>query len=274
MNVNVHAAISAFIRTVLLFLLSANTVYSQFSIGAAPASMGYTGTALKNSSWAVFNNPAWISTEKKTVSFFVHRFAGLHELTDISASFSAPLPFGAAAAGIHRFGYDLYSEYRISTAYKKQLDSVHAGIVIAYHHVTIGGGYGSAGAAGISAGIGIELTQNIHLGIRSGYLNRPKLGNSDEPVTSAASAGFRYIISERAYLTGDIVKEPNFPLSGRAGFELQLSDAFCLRSGLSDQPSIYSFGVGYNTGAFAVNLGVQQNALLGLSAAMDFTLTF
>lgn len=272
MNLNVHAAISAFIRTVLLFFFTAGSVYAQFSIGAAQVAMGHTGTAIKNSYWAVFNNPAWVSTEKTALSFFAHRFTGIPELTDIAISFSTPLPFGTAGAGIHRFGYDLYSEQQISLAYKQELDAVHTAILLSYHHISIGGGYGSAGAPGILLGIGIEFSHKLHVGIRTDYLNRPTIGNSGERISHATSAGFRYSVSETAYITGDIVKDPDFPVSGRAGFELLLGNTLYLRSGVTARPSTYSFGFGYAPSALMVNLGIQQNDLLGLSAAMDITI--
>lgn len=274
MNVNDHAVISAILWTVMLFFITEGAVYSQFSIGAAPATMGHTGTALKHSSWAVFNNPAWISTEERTVSFFGYRFAGLSELTDMAASVTIPIPFGAAAAGIHRYGFDLYSEQRITAAFKKQLGAVHAGVTLAYHHVSIGGGYGSAGAAGVLAGFGIELGENLQLGILTGYLNRPKLGNSDEPVPAAAAAGIRYSVSDRAFITADVVRDPDFPLSARAGIEFKLIESLIVRTGLSGRPSSYGFGFGYNPGLFLVNLGVQQNHPLGLSTAMDLIVPF
>lgn len=274
MNVNVHAGISAILWTVMLFFITEGTVYSQFSMGAAPATMGHTGTALKHSSWAVFNNPAWLSTEERTVSFFGYRFAGLSELTDMAASVTIPVPFGAAGAGIHRYGFDLYSEHRVAAAFKKQLGSVHAGLTLVYHHVSIGGGYGSAGTAGVLAGFGIELGDNLQLGIRTGYLNRPKLGSFDEPVPASAAAGIRYDISDGAFVTADVVKDPDFPISARAGIEFKLIESLSLRSGLSGRPSSYGFGLGYNPGPFRVNLGVQQNHPLGMSAAMDLILPF
>lgn len=274
MNVNVHAGISAILWTVLLFFLTEGTVYSQFSMGAAPATMGHTGTALKHSSWAVFNNPAWISTDERTISFFGYRFAGLNELTDMAASVTIPIPFGAGAAGFQRYGFDLYSEQRVTAAFKKQLGAVHAGLTLVYHHVSIGGGYGSAGATGVLAGFGIELGDKLQLGIRSGYLNRPKLGSSDEPVSASAAAGIRYGVSERAFITTDIVRDPDFPLSARAGIEFRLIESLTVRTGLSGRPSSYGFGFGYNPGLFRVNLGVQQNHPLGLSTAMDLIIPF
>ena len=274
MNLNVHAGISAILWTVMLFFITEGTVYSQFSMGAAPATMGHTGTAIKHSSWAVFNNPAWISTEERTVSFYGYRFAGLSELTDMAASVAIPMPFAAVAAGIHRFGFDLYSEQRAVAAFKKQLGAVHAGLTLAYHHVTIGGGYGSAGAAGVLVGFGVEVGNKLQLGIRTGYLNRPKLGSSDEPVPASAAAGIRYDVSGRAFITADLVRDPDFPLSARAGIEFKLIESLIVRSGLSGRPSSYGFGFGYNPGLFRVNLGVQQNHPLGLSAAMDLIIPF
>ncbi|PWN08070.1 hypothetical protein [Rhodohalobacter mucosus] len=274
MNVNVHAGISAILWTVLLFFTAEGTVYSQFSMGAAPATMGHTGTALKHSSWAVFNNPAWISTKEQTVSFFAYRFSGLHELTDMAASVTIHVPFGAAAAGVHRFGFDLYSEQRIAAAFKKELGALHAGVSVVYHHVSIGGGYGTAGTTGVLAGIGIELTEQLQIAGRTGYLNRPELGSSNEPVYASTAAGIRYSVSERAYITADFVKDPDFPLSARAGIEFRLIESLTVRSGLSGRPSSYGFGFGYDPGPIRVNMGVQQNQPLGMSAAMDLIVPF
>ena len=269
MKVNLHAGISAILWTVLFFFVPEGKVYSQFSMGAAPATMGHTGAAIMNSSWAVFNNPAWISTDMRTVSFYGYRFAGMPELTDMAAVVAVPLQSGAVAAGIHRYGFDLYSEQRIAAAYKQHLGFVHAGLAVVYHHFSIGGGYGSAGTIGIVAGVGTELTNNLQIGLRSGYLNRPTLGNYEETIPSTLAAGIRYLVSERASLTADLVKDPDFPLSARAGIEFRLTESLLLRSGLSGKPESYGFGFGYDPGPFRVNLGVHQHYPLGLSAAMD-----
>jgi hypothetical protein len=274
MKVNVHAGISAFMWTVLLFFALHGTVYSQFSMGASPVSLGHTGTAIPESSWAIFNNPAWLSTEKRSVSFFGYRFAGFAELTDVAIAATLPFSMGTVAIGGHRYGYELYTEQRFTAAVKKRLDRMHTGVSLTYHHISIAGPYGSAGTIGINAGFGIQVTEHLILGARAMNVNRPSPGNSGESLPGELAAGLGFYFSENSFFTADLVKDPNFPPSFRAGLEMSLLGALAIRTGITNQPGSYSFGFGYNNHGWEVNTGIQQHNVLGLSAAMDLIIPF
>lgn len=274
MKVNVRANIMAFLWTVLLFFTINGTVYSQFSMGAASVSMGHTGTAMPASPWSAFSNPAWMSTDQSSVSFFGYRFSGFSELTDMAVSLTQPSAFGTFGLGAHRYGYEHFTEQRFIFAMKQHLDRVHAGLSLSYQHISFGESYGSAAAVGISFGLGIQVTETLSLGARAMHLNRPAYANSEELIPGELATGVGYKISNIAFLTADIVKDPDFPVSFRSGLSIEIVESLFIRSGITGKPSSYSFGFGYQPGDWQVNLGVQQHHALGLSAAMDFVYHF
>src|SRR5699024_7053112 len=110
-------------------------VKAQVVLGAREIAMGQATTALPGSGWAIFSNPAMMPEDRSTASFFAVRYYGLSEISDIAASVSYPTRIGVLAAGVHRYGYDLFNESRLRAGYKHSVLGFHFGAVANYSHV-------------------------------------------------------------------------------------------------------------------------------------------
>lgn len=248
--------------------------YCQTTIGARSVGIGQTGVALPDHQWAIFSNSSLMSTDERRISFYGFRYVGFSEISDLAASIQVPTRFGSIGAGFHRFGFDLFNQTHLRLGYKKQFKQFHAGLTVNYSHVQQGGGYGSAGAIGANLGIAAQILETLWLGARATNINQPAYGETDEYLPRDLAIGLSYFPSPRVMLTADAVKDVRFPMSLRAGAEVELIDGFRARAGMSTQPETYGGGFGYFTDRLQINIGVQQHVPLGLSPAVDLGVTF
>ncbi len=262
--------------TILFIITCTVNSYCQTTLGARPLALGQATTALPNNQWTVFENPAMLDEDQKSVSFFAIRYYGLPELTDVAAAIVYPTKIGVFAAGAHRFGDKLFSKSRIRVAYKNSWKDFHYGISVNYSHIKQGGGYGSIGAVGINIGLAAEVSKSLWIGAKATNINRPKYGTTindiDEDLPRNLSIGFSYRLSGVALFTADVVKDVNFPISFRSGVEVKIIDHLKARAGITTKPQTFSGGFGYLAKNWGMNLVIQkhENPVLGFSPGLDF----
>lgn len=264
----------ALLITVCIHFFGMASVHSQNTMGAKSLSMGQTGTALTESEWSLFSNVAMIPSQQNRVSFYGLRYAGLTEITDISTAVSLKSALGTLGAGIHRYGFDLFSETRLVVALKQSYGHIHAGGSLSYYHISQGGSYGSAGALGIHLGVAARISERVWVGARATNINQPSYARSEELLPRELAVGIHYRITETLLFTSDLVKDVLFPASVRTGLEVLLIGKLAARAGITTQPETVTFGFGYQTGSLQVNVGMQQHHQLGLSPALDIGLHF
>lgn len=262
----------------MLFVFSpAVKSHAQAVIGARELAMGQAITALPNTTWSVFGNPALMAEDRASVSFFGVRYYSFAEITDMAVSITYPTGIGVLAAGIHRYGFDLFNEKRLRLGYKNSFKGFHFGIILNYSHVMQGGGYGSAGAAGIDVGIAAAITPDLWIGAKATNINRPTYGSlNDEELPRNLSIGFSYRLSDIALFSTDIIKDVRFPISYRAGVEVRIIGGLMGRAGITTSPGTFSAGFGYKAEFWSANVAVQrhENLILGYSPAIDFKIVW
>lgn len=241
----------------------------QGEMGARELALGLSVTAMPNTDWSVFGNPAMMNRKEGGVSFYGVRYYGLSELTDAAVAVHTSTGLGAVGAGVHRYGFDLFDEKQFRLAYKNRLQEFHFGWALSYHHITQGGGYGSAGAVGIDIGIAASLFDNMWIAAKSTNINRPRWGGVED-LPRIQAIGISYGINDDFLLLGDIVKDVRFPVSYRSGLEVILLDALRMRAGVTTKPATVGIGLGYRTAFWKVNVAFQRHQILGISPGLDF----
>lgn len=261
------------IQLILLSLLvgSINPLLAQSQIGARGVALSNATTALNEYNWSIFSNPALINSEVTELGFYGLRNYGFAEITDIAAKITHPILEGVAGLGAHRYGDHLFSETRIRAAYKYTWNRLHAGLAVNYNHLSFGGPYGSGGAIGMDLGIAAELSNSLWLGAVATNFNQPQYQFEDasEDLARALSVGLSYTLGEQALFVFDVLKDVRFPTSYRGGVELEIVENLVGRIGVSTDPNTYSFGLGYQTPSWQVNIATQQHPFLGISPGFD-----
>lgn len=272
-----------------LIFVEAGSVYGQVVLGARAISLGQATTALPDDEWSVFENPAMISNQQRSVSFFGMRYYGLPDLTDVAAVVTYPTKIGVLGGGAHRYGNDLFSESRIRVTYKNDYQRFHYGIAINYNHVAISRGtssvnYGSYGAVGIDLGLAAKIIDGLWIGAKTTNVNQGQYGEVQlqdgsiyaEEVPRNLSIGLSYRLSGVALFTTDVIKDVSFPISYRAGVEIDIVENLKARAGITTSPQTFSGGFGYNTNSWGFNLVVQRHeeSALGYSPGLDFNISW
>lgn len=251
---------------------------AQALMGARELAMGQAVTALPNSSWSVFANPAMVDQKSRSVSFFGVRYYGFADITDMAAVVTFPVKVGVLGFGVHRYGDDLFSENRLRTTFKNSFQGFHYGLAVNYTHVIQGEGYGSMGALGFDVGISARILEQLWIGAKATNINQPQYGvyssNIEEEPPRELSIGLSYRLSDIALITSDAVKDVRFPLSYRAGLEITLFEELKGRAGITTEPQTFALGFGYVSEFWAINVGVQQheNPVLGISPGLDLNI--
>jgi hypothetical protein len=257
-------------------------VNAQATLGARPVALGRATTALPNSPWSVFENPAMINKKRPQASFFAIRYYGISALTDIAAVITWPAEFGIVGGGAHRYGSDLFNKTRIRVVYANAYQRFHYGAAIHYNHVVQGGPYGSLGAFGIDVGVSALITKGLWIGAKATNINEPSYGHygrddkMSEDLARNLSIGFSYQLSDVALFTTDVVKDVDFLLSYRAGLEVKLIKNLKARAGITTAPQTFSGGFGYNTKYFGADIVIQKNSenALGYSPGIDINISW
>lgn len=213
--------------------------FEQHVLGARPASYGGSGLLLRNDPWAALVNPAMyasINDISASAAYIPGRFA-LSELQSSAATLIFPSSIGAAAAAIHRFGFDLYAETTVSFSAAHTFgDRLAVGGTINWYHLSIER-YGSASTAGITAGVRADITEKLSTGFVVSNINRPAIGSNRNKLPQVIRAGLLYrphpMINIAAEVEKDILFDPEF----RFGAEYLLSEFFILRAGMNDRPA-------------------------------------
>lgn len=254
-----------------------STTEAQAVLGARELAMGQATTALPGSSWSVFSNPAMMPDEKPSVSFFGVRYFGLSEITDIAAALTYPTNLGVLAAGVHRYGFDLFNENRLRIGYKNDTSGFHYGIVLNYSHVVQGGGYGSAGALGADIGLAAPIISGLWIAAKAVNINQPTYGSrNDEELPRNLSIGLSYQLSDIALFSTEVFKDVRFPIAYRGGIEMHIIGGLMGRAGVTTAPQTFSAGFGYIDSFWSANIGVQRHEhnVLGYSPAIDFKISW
>ena len=115
----------------IIFITGINkSVQAQAVIGARELALGQATSALQSTDWSMFGNPAMMSEDERSVSFFGVRYFGLSEITDMAFAGSYPTPIGILGAAAHRYGDELFNENRLRLGYKHSFEGFHFGAIL------------------------------------------------------------------------------------------------------------------------------------------------
>lgn len=239
--------------------------FEQHVLGARPASYGGSGLLLQNDPWAALVNPAMyasINNISASAAYIPGRFA-LSELQSSAAMLIFPSSIGAAAAAIHRFGFDLYAETTVSVSAARPVgDRLAVGGTINWYYLSIER-YGSASTAGITAGVRADITEKLSTGFVVSNINRPAIGAHENKLPQVIRAGLLYrphpMINIAAEVEKDILFDPEF----RFGAEYFLTEYFIVRAGMNDRPARAAGGFSLVHRNIQVDYALQWHLELG-----------
>jgi hypothetical protein len=190
----------------------------------------------------------------------------LEELNQFSAMVALPTSSGTFALQGDYFGFNSYNENQIGLAYARSItQKIDVGVKFNYHSVQAGI-YGDASAINFEAGTIFHLTENIHTGFHVYNPFSSKLGkNSNEQLASVYKVGLGYEPSKRVFISSEIVKQEDQPVSVNAGLQYNVHEKVFVRGGISSLTNNSYLGVGLNLGIIRFDVNAAYHPQLGVT---------
>jgi hypothetical protein len=245
-------------------------------IGARSAGMGNSSVCLQDL-WAVHNNQAGLSELKNIEAgvYYENRFL-LKELSFKSLAIAIPSKTGVFGLDINSFGFNLYNENKFGLAYsEKLLKNLSIGIQLDYLHTHIAENYGNKGIVTFETGLRAQISNKIILAAHVFNPIRAKLSDYNvERIPSILKFGLLYKPAEKINICAESEKDINYENILRIGVEYNIIKTIFIRTGISTNPVMNSFGFGFEYHKFRLNFSSSIHQTLGYSPQFSVSYHF
>lgn len=238
-------------------------------MGARGAGMSGATAAMPGDAWALFANPADMSS-KNEASFYVMRNFGLSALTDYAFELSHHTKAVTIGLAGHTYGFKLFRQSEFRVGINKSILNIRFGLAVNYINYSLPEPYGSAGTMGVNLGLAAPLAKGLWLGAWAENINQPEIGKNKEELPQALAIGFSYRITSKALYLLECYKDIDFPVSIRSGLEFSPVGVLRLRAGIKTHPESFSLGLGIEQKGFRIDFAAVHHMILGWSPGVDF----
>lgn len=174
------------------------------------------------------------------------------------------------------FGFQLYNEQKIGLAYGRSLGKYLAiGVQLDYFRTYIGQDYGSAQALSFEIGFYSKLSPKLEMGAHIFNPIGMTIGNEyKEDLPISFKLGMLYHIDENLLIASEVEKILTEKTIYKFGLEYLLNDYFSVRSGISTQPTLFSFGMGLTLKKWVLDIGTAYHQTLGFTPRISLYFSF
>jgi len=173
------------------------------------------------------------------------------------------------------FGFNNYNETQIGLGYARSLgNKIDVGVKFNYYNLRIPA-YVSASTFHFEAGVLMHLSEKLHAGFSvfnpvGGVLNK----TAKEKIASVYRGGLGYEISDKFFISAEVIKEENKNVAVNAVFQYVLVKQLLLRAGINTVNTQPFVGVGLKFGQFRIDLATAYHQQLGISPALMLLFDF
>ena len=257
----------------MLFIAHISTTAQNIpsNIGAAESSMGGIGVA-STDIWSASNNQAGLGFNHNFGAGFYYENRFLTKELSLNAlTLVIPTSKGSFGANISYFGFSQYNEKKIGLAYGMALSERFAvGVQLDYLSTFIGNNYGTKSAYTFEVGLMSKLTDEITLGVHVFNPIRAKINDyNDERIPLMMKLGLQWKLSENFIAAAEVNSDIENELVFRGGLEYRIKKILYARIGLSNNPNIFSFGVGLQLNNLRLDFSSSMHQVLGYSPQLS-----
>lgn len=253
---------------ILIFHTSLQAAQPFQTVGAKAHSMGGV-SLLPADFWSVFNNQAGLASQTKWSFGFAYE-TNLNlsqELSVKSGAFILPTSSGTFGLTLNYYGYQAYNEQKVGLAYGKNLgQKIAVGIQLDYLSIFIGNDNGRANAFTFEIGILAEITEYLTV---ASHLYNPymvKIGSvNPESLPAILKFALAYKVDKDLLILAEYEQDNLSHGIVKLGMEYHLIEQFFVRGGLSSNPNLLSFGLGFKVNGFNIDIGSNYHQTLGFS---------
>ena len=241
--------------------------------GARGIAMGNTGLGFNDIN-AIFSNQAGLANLKEIeATVFGEQRFNLSEIKLVNAGVAIPTSAGVFGLTVGYFGFDQFNEQKIGLAYARRLSSrVSLSGQIDYLNTRIPE-YGNKGQLTFELGVQSTLLKNLSIGAHIYSPVKVKI-NEDYVIPSIYKLGAMYQPSEKVLLTMEVEKDIDYPVVFKGGVEYMAAPGFYLRAGAGSNPTLMSFGLGYNKDQVKIDVASGYHLDLGFMPALSASFQF
>jgi len=227
--------------------------------------------------WAQYHNQAALASLKAiNVGLGFQNAFFVKELSTKSLAFALPLKSGVFGVNYYYFGYPKFNENKIGLAYAKALGKrISVGIQLDYLYTQIEGEYGQQGVAAGEIGVLAEPIDNLLIGAHVFNLwNAKRKSYENEYLPTIFKIGASYRLYEIALLSVEVEKDLELEPIFKTGLEFEVIENLYFRTGISTNPNIFSFGIGYVYKPFEINIAFSKHPVLDYSPSISIIYSF
>lgn len=243
--------------------------------------MGTRSNSLANCSvsitdiWAFHNNPGALGNLKKTAFGFSYQNRYLLKETQFQGfCFASPTKIGVISIGGQFYGSDNLKTYRAGFGYSLKLtEFLAAGVQLNSLGIRLPSYYGSKNSLTAEIGLQATINENWSIGFSAFNISNSKLASyQNEQFSTIMRLGTAYKVSKNVQVFLQADKSINHKIQYKTAFEYNSKEKFFFRGGISTEPLLISFGLGYHFKKMDLNLGSSYQQILGWCPS--FTLNF
>jgi hypothetical protein len=223
--------------------------------------------------WSVFHNQAGLAFLNRIEIGFHHQSGFVKETDRQALALVMPTATGTLASSFSYYGYTHYHESKWGLAYGRLLgEHFAAGIQMDYLSTKISGIYGTASMLTFEAGIMVRIMEQMYLGAHVFNPVQWRTGVYEGKIPVIFRIGAGYGFSESVWISLEMEKQAVKPVMPKLGIEYEPVDRFFIRSGISVNPLMNHFGVGYTWQSLQADIAFGYHHILGYLP--DFSLKY
>lgn len=241
--------------------------------GAINTAMAGIGASVANE-WAIFNNIGALSAYQNILPSamlsFENRF-GIKALNSYHFGIISPIAFGGVGGmTFQRFGDKHFNQTQVGIGYSHQISLVSVGAKVNYFQIAVDDQIGvTQGARSnflLELGGLAQLSKKWAVGIYGYNFTQSKLRVLDageDRIPVILKAGVSYQPIEAVFLSLETEKHIDYPATFRAGLNYRIHKYFYVRTGISTEPFLSAFGIGFHPKDFAFDYALNNQSALG-----------
>lgn len=214
------------------------------------------------------NQAALAKLRKSSAGVYGERRFLLEETSLYALALAFPTKMGNIGFNLEWAGFQNFNEHQAGFAYARSLDPrMHIGIQFNYYGYRVPS-HQSASTINFEIGGIVDLANQLSLGFHVYNPASAKLSNGAERLPAAYKTGLGYDVSESFFLSAELVKAEDQPLSVKAGIQWAFRNWFLIRMGITTSTSAAYVGAGISWNKLRLDISSSYHPQLGISPGL------
>lgn len=221
------------------------------------------------------NQAALAQTKNAGAGVYGERRFLLNETSAYTLAAALPTGLGNFGIQLNYAGFKNFNENKIGLAYARTLGKiVDVGVQFNYYGYRIPA-YESASSVNFEVGTIIHVTEKLNAGVHVYNPVGGKLGkDKEEKLASAYKAGLGYDVSDKFFISSEIIKEEDKPVNVIAGLQYSFAKQFFARAGFISESGTAYAGAGIGWKNLRLDISSSYHPQLGFSPGILLIMNF